>query len=109
MLEKTPLVEPCQLDEAFLTSAEPSYCMGRYQRKHFVRLVNNIEAEIGITVSVGLSYTKFLAKIASNLNKPRGLAIIGRADAIDFLSPRSVETIWGVGKPSRPAWLMMVS
>ena len=101
MLETTPLVEPLSIDEAFLDLSGTKLLHGAVPAETIVRLVNNIEAEIGITVSIGLSYNKFLAKIASDLDKPRGFAIIGRADAVDFLSPRSVETIWGVGKSLR--------
>ena len=101
MLEKTPLVEPLSIDEAFLDLSGTKLLHGAVPAETIVRLVNNIEAEIGITVSIGLSYNKFLAKTASDLDKPRGFAIIGRNDAVDFLSPRSVETIWGVGKSLR--------
>lgn len=62
------------------------------------RFVREVEREIGITVSVGLSYCKFLAKIASDLDKPRGFSVIGRAEAMEFLSERPVTAIWGVGK-----------
>ncbi len=98
MLEKTPLVEPLSIDEAFLDLSGTKLLHGAVSAETLVRLVKHIEDEIGITASIGLSYNKFLAKTASDLNKPRGLAIIGRTDAIDFLSPRSVGTIWGVGK-----------
>ena len=56
-----------------------------------------MEAEIGITLSVGLSYNKFLAKIASDLQKPRGFSIIGREEAADFLAERPVGIIPGIG------------
>ncbi len=101
MLEKTPLVEPLSIDEAFLDLSGTRLLHGAVPAETLVRLVNNIEAEIGITASIGLSYNKFLAKTASELDKPRGFAIIGQTDAVDFLSPRSVETIWGVGKSLR--------
>lgn len=97
MLEKTPLVEPLSIDEAFLDLSGTKMLHGAVPAETLVRLVKHIEDEIGITASIGLSYNKFLAKTASDLDKPRGFAIIGRADAIDFLSPRSVGTIWGVG------------
>jgi DNA polymerase-4 len=61
------------------------------------RLAARIEAEIGITVSVGLSHNKYLAKVASDLDKPRGFSVIGRAETLAFLAPRPVRSIWGVG------------
>jgi DNA polymerase-4 len=61
-------------------------------------IVKRIESEVGVTASVGLSYNKFLAKVASDLDKPRGFATIGMAEALEFLAPRPVSVIWGVGK-----------
>jgi DNA polymerase-4 len=98
MLALTPAVEPLSIDEAFLDlagterlhGAPPAAMLSRFQRK--------VEAEIGITTSVGLSYNKFLAKIASDLDKPRGFAVIGRAETISFLAERPASLIWGVGK-----------
>ena len=58
----------------------------------------DIERDIGITVSIGLSHNKFLAKVASDLDKPRGFAIIGRAETKSFLAGQPVSLIWGVGK-----------
>ena len=60
-------------------------------------LQNQITKEVGVTVSVGLSYNKFLAKTASDLDKPNGFAIIGRAEALDFLANKPVEFIYGIG------------
>ncbi len=98
MQELTPLVQPLSIDEAFLElsgterlhHATPALTLARFARR--------IESEIGITVSVGLSYCKFLAKVASDLQKPRGFSVIGRAEALEFLSLQPVTTIWGVGK-----------
>ncbi|MBB4007618.1 DNA polymerase IV [Allorhizobium taibaishanense] len=98
MEELTPLVQPISIDEAFLElsgteklhHAPPALVLARFARR--------VESEIGITVSVGLSYCKFLAKVASDLQKPRGFSVIGEAEALDFLAPRPVTTIWGVGK-----------
>ncbi|MGY8959596.1 MAG: DNA polymerase thumb domain-containing protein, partial [Alphaproteobacteria bacterium] len=61
-------------------------------------MVNRIESEVGVSASIGLSYNKFLAKLASDLDKPRGFAIIGRNEALDFLESRPVGIIWGVGR-----------
>jgi DNA polymerase-4 len=61
------------------------------------RLIYRIYNEVGITASVGLSYNKFLSKVASDLNKPEGFSIIGKSEAKSFLSPRPITTIWGVG------------
>lgn len=98
MRDLTPLVEPLSIDEAFmdlggterLHHATPAISMARLQAR--------IEKEIGITVSVGLSYCKFLAKIASDMDKPRGFSVIGEAEAFDFLAAKPISLIWGVGK-----------
>ncbi|WP_181707818.1 DNA polymerase IV [Chthonobacter rhizosphaerae] len=97
MLDLTPLVEPLSIDEAFLDltgterlhRAVPALTLARFARR--------VESEIGITVSVGLAPNKFLAKIASDLDKPRGFSVIGAEEAAAFLAPRPVTTIWGVG------------
>ena len=98
MLETTPLVEPLSLDEAFLdlTGTERLHKMKPAQT--LANLAKRVEQEIGITFSIGLSFNKFLAKVASEIDKPRGFAVIGRADAMDFLAPRSVGILPGVGK-----------
>jgi DNA polymerase-4 len=98
MQETTPLVEPLSIDEAFLDLSGTEKLHGAVPAQTLVRLVRRIETEIGVDASVGLSYNKFLAKTASDLNKPRGFAVIGKVEAIDFLSPRPVGSIWGVGK-----------
>ena len=97
MLELTPLVEPLSLDEAFLDLSNTERLHRSSAAEMLARLGRRIEAEVGVTVSVGLSYNKFLAKLASDLDKPRGFAVIGRREARDFLAPLSVGRIWGVG------------
>ena len=97
MLELTPLVEPLSLDEAFLDLSGTERLHRRSAAESLARLARRIETEVGITVSVGLSYNKFLAKVASDLDKPRGFAVIGRREALDFLAPQPVGLIWGVG------------
>ncbi len=97
MQRLTPLVEPLSIDEAFLdlTGTEPLH--GAAPAQLLAALARRIEATLGITVSIGLSYNKFLAKLASDLDKPRGFAVIGRAEAVAFLADKPVGWLWGVG------------
>ncbi len=98
MRELTPLVEPLSLDEAYLDLTGTERLHGMVPAKTMAKLARRIEAEIGITASIGLSYNKFLAKLASELDKPRGFAVIGRAEALGFLRDKPVGFIRGVGK-----------
>ena len=93
----TPLVEPLSIDEAFLDLTGTTRLHGAPPALTLLRLQRQIENEVGITVSVGLSFNKFLAKTASDLDKPNGFAVIGEAEALDFLAPRPVRSIYGVG------------
>jgi DNA polymerase-4 len=97
MLELTPLVEPLSIDEAFLDLTGTERLHGMSPAKVLARFARHVEETIGITISVGLSQNKFLAKLASDLDKPRGYSILARADAPAFLAPRPVTYIWGVG------------
>ena len=97
MLEMTPLVEPISIDEAFLDLSGTEALHRALPAVTLARFAKRVEAELGITISVGLAANKFLAKIASDLDKPRGFAVIGAAEAKAFLAPRPVTTIWGVG------------
>ncbi|HXV26157.1 MAG TPA: DNA polymerase IV [Alphaproteobacteria bacterium] len=101
MLMATPLVEPLSIDEAFLDLTAPAETHGDPPAAILIRLAHRIEKEIGITVSIGLAGNKFLAKIASDLDKPRGFAVIGRSEARRFLAPRPVGLIFGVGEAMR--------
>lgn len=103
MLALTPLVEPLSIDEAFLDLSGTERLHGAAPALTLARFARQVEREIGITVSVGLSYNKFLAKIASDLDKPRGFAAIGRGEALDFLGPKPVSLIWGVGRAMQEA------
>ncbi len=98
MRSVTPLVEPISIDEAFLDLSGTETLHGGSPAVTCAALVGRIERDLGITVSIGLSYNKFLAKLASDLDKPRGFAVIGRAETLDFLADRPVGLIWGVGK-----------
>lgn len=98
MLELTPMVQPLSIDEAFLDLSGTERLHGMFPAQTLSKLVKKIENEIGITVSVGLSYCKFLAKIASDINKPRGFSIIGEEEAVKMLAQMPVTKIWGVGK-----------
>src|SRR3712207_2410569 len=97
MLELPPLVEPVSIDEAFLDLAGTERLHHASPALTLVRFARRVEQEIGITVSVGLSCNKFLAKIASDLDKPRGFSVIGRAEAAAFLADRPVGIIPGIG------------
>ena len=97
MLELTPLVEPLSLDEAYLDLTGTERLHGLPPAKSMAMLANKIENEVGITVSVGLSFNKFLAKLASELDKPRGFAVIGKAEALSFLRDKPVGYIRGAG------------
>ncbi|MBZ9897169.1 MULTISPECIES: DNA polymerase IV [unclassified Mesorhizobium] len=94
----TPLVEPLSIDEAFLDLAGTERLHGLPPAVVLARFALAVEKEIGITVSSGLSYCKFLAKVASDFRKPRGFSVIGEAEALGFLAAQPVSMIWGVGK-----------
>jgi DNA polymerase-4 len=91
-------VEPLSIDEAFLDLTGTARLHGRSPALSLARLTSEIESKLGITASVGLSYNKFLAKVASDLEKPRGFSVIGKSEALDFLAGKPVGLIWGVGR-----------
>jgi DNA polymerase IV len=93
----TPLVEPLSIDEAFLDLAGTQRVHGMIPAKVLARFARDVERDIGVTVSVGLSCNKFLAKIASDLDKPRGFAALDQEDARALLAEKPVGFIFGVG------------
>jgi DNA polymerase IV len=101
MRELTPLVEPVSIDEAFMDLCGTERLHGSSPAKSLAGFADRVEREIGITVSIGLSCNKFLAKIASDLDKPRGFAVLGAGEAAAFLSTRPVTQIFGVGKAAQ--------
>ena len=98
MLDLTPLVEPLSIDEAFVDLSGTEKLHGRPPAASLAGFARRVEDEIGITVSIGLSYNKFLAKVGSDQDKPRGFFVIGKAEALGFLRRQSIGLIWGVGK-----------
>jgi DNA polymerase IV len=98
MQDVTPLVEPISIDEAFLDLSGTEKLHGGVPAKTLIKLVRRIEEEAGVTASIGLSYNKFLAKVASDLDKPRGFTAIGELEALAFLADKPVGLLWGVGK-----------
>jgi DNA polymerase-4 len=98
MRDLTPLVEPVSIDEAFLDLSGTQRLHGCSAAQSLARFAATVEREIGITVSIGLSYNKFLAKIASDLDKPRGFAMVGRAEAAGLLAGKPISIIFGVGR-----------
>jgi len=98
MRDLTPLVEPLSLDEAFLDLAGTQRIHGHSPAKTMAALAKRVEQDVAITISIGLSYNKFLAKLASELDKPRGFAVIGEAEARTFLRDKPVGFIRGAGK-----------
>lgn len=98
MNQLTPLIEPISLDEAFLDLSGTKKLHKKIPAVLLAELSKKINQEVGISVSIGLSYNKFLAKICSDLDKPKGFSLLGRGDSKKFLSSQPVEILWGVGK-----------
>ncbi|GGY54468.1 DNA polymerase IV [Parvularcula lutaonensis] len=94
----TPLVEQVSIDEAFLDLSGTERLHGRSPAASLISLQRTIENDVGVTVSVGLSHNKSLAKMASDLDKPRGFAVIGAEETLAFLAPKAVNSVHGVGK-----------
>ena len=97
MNDITPLVEPLSLDEAFMDMSGTHKLHGAPPAVMLAKLMDRISDNLGLTGSIGLSHNKFLAKIASDLNKPNGYSIIGEAETSSFLKDKSIRLIWGVG------------
>ena len=93
----SPMVEPLSIDEAFVDLTGTEKLHGGAPVQTLIRFQNKVEAELGITISIGLSANKFLAKTASDLDKPRGFSILAPDEAPAFLAPQKVQFIHGVG------------
>ena len=103
MEDLTPAIEPLSLDEAFLDLRGTEKLHGAPPAVMLARLVYRMRHELGLTGSIGLSHNKFLAKVASDLNKPRGFSVIGKGDTAAFLQDKPVRIIWGVGSSTQAA------
>lgn len=97
MDELTPTVEPLSLDEAFMDMTGTEKLHGAPPAVMLAKLIKRMKTELGLTGSIGLSHNKFLAKVASDLDKPRGFSVIGKAETTEFLRPKPVRLIWGIG------------
>lgn len=97
MEDVTPAVEPLSIDEAFLDLTGTARLHRAAPALTLMKLQARIREEVGVSVSVGLSFNKFLAKTASDLDKPDGFAVIGKEEAQGFLAPRPVGSVYGVG------------
>jgi DNA polymerase-4 len=103
MEDLTPAIEPLSLDEAFLDLTGTARLHGAPPAVMLAKLVKTMREELGLTGSIGLSHNKFLAKIASDLDKPHGFSVIGAAETAEFLHDKPVSLIWGVGQATRTA------
>ncbi|MDQ0317118.1 DNA polymerase-4 [Amorphus orientalis] len=97
MTDLTPLVQPISIDEAFLDLTGTERLHRARPAEVLARFASRVESEIGITVSIGLAPNKFLAKYASDLDKPRGFVVIDQAEAVDRLADDPVNRLPGVG------------
>ena len=101
MEDLTPAIEPLSLDEAFLDLSGTARLHGAPPAVMLAKLLARMEKELRLSGSVGLSHNKFLAKIASDLDKPRGFSVISQAATEGFLRGKPVSIIWGVGVAMR--------
>jgi len=101
MKELTPDIEPLSLDEAFMDLNGTQRLHGHPPAVMLARLTKRMKDELGVTGSIGLSHNKFLAKVASDLDKPRGFSVIGVSETDTFLRDKPVSLIWGVGRVTK--------
>ncbi len=92
----TDLIEPLSLDEAFLDVTE-NKINEQFAVNIAKRIKQEIKEELNLTASAGVSYNKFLAKIASDFQKPDGLTVVHPLKALDFIAKLDIEKFWGVG------------
>ncbi len=102
----TPLVEPLSIDEAFLDVTGSTGLFGNAE-EIAGRIRAMITEEIGLTVSAGVASNKLIAKIASDFDKPDGLTVVPAGKEKEFLAPLPIAKLWGVGKATRQALVML--
>ena len=95
--QMAPLVEGLSIDEAFLDVRGLARILGT-PLEIAARLREEIRAQVGLPITVGVARTKFLAKVASAVAKPDGLLVVSPGDELGFLHPLPVERLWGVGR-----------
>ncbi|MDB2111742.1 DNA polymerase IV, partial [Clostridium paraputrificum] len=95
--EITPVIEPISIDEAFLDITDTDFKDGK---RVALYIKDRVKKEIGLNLSIGISYNKFLAKLASDWNKPNGIMEIRKDMIPDILLPLSISKIHGLGKKS---------
>ncbi len=93
----TPMIQPVSVDEAYLDLTGTNTLHKAPPAVSLARLAAEIERDVGITVSIGLSVNKFLAKTASELDKPKGFAVIAAEEAEALLAPKPIGFIHGIG------------
>ncbi len=101
MEDLTPSIQPLSLDEAFMDLSGTQKLHGAPPAVMLARLIKRMRDELGLTGSIGLSHNKFLAKVASDLDKPHGFSVIGVSDTQEFLRDKPVRLIWGVGEAAQ--------
>ena len=97
MQDLTPAIEPLSLDEAFMDMTGTTKLHDAPPAVMLAKLTKRMKDELGLTGSIGLSHNKFLAKVASDLDKPHGYSVIGLAETNSFLLDKPIGLIWGVG------------
>ena len=97
MAKLTPLLQPLSIDEAVLDLAGTEALHGAPPATVLARFAREVEATVGVTVSIGLAANRLLAKIAAGRDKPRGFAVIGASEAASLLAPESVRLLPGIG------------
>lgn len=96
----SPIIEIVSIDEAFLDISGCSRLYGSPEKIGCL-IKEQVYSELGLTISVGISYNKFLAKLASDMDKPDGLRIITESQALELLRPLPVWRIWGIGQKTQ--------